>query len=122
MPDIKDQLDAVICAVIPCFIINAVVEGPDFPPHHIAALIPTLRPEPAGTTSGTWQIKRQFNNPVCGPIRAPGLSFENNTDGENPFIAGSGNASIRALTVGQLIDHSGSSTPSRTRKAAVQLS
>ena len=122
MPDIKDQHDAIPRAVIPCFIINAVVDGPDFPPHPIAALIPTLRPEPAGTTSGTWQIKRQFNNPVCGPIRAPGLSFENNTDGENPVIAVSCNVSIRALVMGQLVDHPGSSTPSRARKTAVQLS
>ena len=83
---------------------------------------PTLRPQPEGTTSGKWHIKRQFNSPVCGSIRAPGLSFENNTDGENPLIADSGNVSIKALTVGQPADHSESSAPSRMRKAAVQLS
>tara|TARA_B100001093_G_scaffold484596_1_gene518154 strand:- start:451 stop:654 length:204 start_codon:yes stop_codon:yes gene_type:complete len=67
-------------------------------------------------------MKRQFNNPVCGSILAPGLSFENNTDGENRFIAVNGILPMRALTVGQLVDHFRSSSPSPTRKAAVQLS
>ena len=83
---------------------------------------PTLRPRPTGTTRSGWHIKVQFNSPVCGSIRAPGFSFENNTEGENPFFAVSGNIFITALTVGQLLDRCGSSMPSRTRKAAVQLS
>ena len=40
MPDIKDQHDAVLRTIVPRFMIDAVVKGPGFTPHHIAALIP----------------------------------------------------------------------------------
>ena len=40
MPDIKNQDNTVIRTVVPRFMIDAVVKGPDLTPHDIATLIP----------------------------------------------------------------------------------
>ena len=71
MPDIKDQHDAVICAVIPCFVVNAVVEGSDFAPHHIAALI--SHPEATASGHHQWQVAYQ------AAVQQPGMRIDPST-------------------------------------------
>ncbi len=71
MPDIKDQHDALICAVISCFMVNAVVKVPDFAPQHIAA----LTPHPRATASGhhKWQVAYQ------AAVQQPGMRIDPST-------------------------------------------
>ena len=84
MPDVEDEHDPKLVAVVPGLVLDGVVEDPGLPGHPLARLVTHSKAARRGTMRGRCVTRRTLVTPVCGGMRVRGLRSEYIAAGVRP--------------------------------------